>query len=133
MVFLVISDMLRFSDCKNESACGYSEYMSPRKPAERSITLVYVYFFDSSQICLGASNINVSCIRLTAISTSLLCEATAAKRIVCGGLTFLIQSLLREWQEKDIDTDGLIDLVSLPLLTDKVEVAAAESCNYKKK
>ncbi|KAK5969165.1 hypothetical protein GCK32_007003, partial [Trichostrongylus colubriformis] len=81
----LISDMLRFSDCENQSACGYSEYSSPHKPKERSIAL-------------------------TAIATSLLCEASASARTVCGGITFLIQSLLKNWQEESTDLDGLIDL-----------------------
>ncbi|KAE9413543.1 hypothetical protein Angca_005158, partial [Angiostrongylus cantonensis] len=80
-----ISDMLRFSDCKNESACGYAEYRSPRYPKERSIAF-------------------------TALATSLLCEAAASKRIVCGGLRYLLQSIHIEWKEDDISLDEIVDL-----------------------
>uniref|UniRef100_A0A158PCV0 A2M domain-containing protein n=1 Tax=Angiostrongylus cantonensis TaxID=6313 RepID=A0A158PCV0_ANGCA len=80
-----ISDMLRFSDCKNESACGYAEYRSPRYPKERSIAF-------------------------TALATSLLCEAAASKRIVCGGLRYLLQSIHIEWNEDDISLDEIVDL-----------------------
>ncbi|KAJ1372600.1 hypothetical protein KIN20_034791 [Parelaphostrongylus tenuis] len=81
----LLSDMFRFSDCKNESECGYAEYRSPRNPKERSIAL-------------------------TAISTSLLCEAAASRRLVCGSLRYLLQSLLKDWKEEDINLDELVDL-----------------------
>ncbi|KAK6759265.1 hypothetical protein RB195_021086 [Necator americanus] len=82
----LISDMLRFSDCRNESTCGYSEYMAPRKPEERSIAL-------------------------TAIATSLLCESSSDSHLICGGIRFLIQSFMKEWKEDDIDLRDLVYLV----------------------
>ncbi|KJH40394.1 hypothetical protein DICVIV_13654 [Dictyocaulus viviparus] len=81
----LISGMLRFSDCRNELVCGYAEYRGPRNSEERSMAL-------------------------TAIATSLLCEAAASSRIICGSLSFLLQSFLEDWGGNDISIDELIDL-----------------------
>ncbi|EYB91196.1 hypothetical protein Y032_0209g2106 [Ancylostoma ceylanicum] len=59
--------------------------MMPRKPEERSIAL-------------------------TALATSLLCESTSDSHLVCGGIRFLIQSFLKDWQEEDFDLSDLISL-----------------------
>uniref|UniRef100_A0A1I7W6V0 SET domain-containing protein n=1 Tax=Heterorhabditis bacteriophora TaxID=37862 RepID=A0A1I7W6V0_HETBA len=41
----VISDMLRFSDCKNESICGFAEFGRPQKPQDRSCVYVFLNFW----------------------------------------------------------------------------------------
>ncbi|WKX99325.1 hypothetical protein Q1695_014309 [Nippostrongylus brasiliensis] len=82
----LISDMLRFSDCKNESSCGYAEFGSPSKPKDRSIAF-------------------------TAIATSLLCEAGSSRRLVCGGIDFLLQSIVENWVDDRVDLREIMDMV----------------------
>lgn len=40
----VISDLLRFSDCSNETACGFAEYGRPQTEENRSPLFVFLFF-----------------------------------------------------------------------------------------
>ncbi|CAJ0558981.1 unnamed protein product, partial [Mesorhabditis spiculigera] len=85
----LIADMLRFSDCNGQESCGYSEYGRPVSPVDRSPVL-------------------------TAISTSLLCEAMADENLVCGGLRYLHSVMLGDFAENEsnnfINFNGMADI-----------------------
>ncbi|PAV75114.1 hypothetical protein WR25_05468 isoform D [Diploscapter pachys] len=92
----LISSMLQFSDCKRGmAACGFSEYKSPATPNDRSMIL-------------------------TAVTTSLLCEATVDESIVHGPIKFITQSLGNySGSSNSLEDSAIQDIVDIDKIKDR--------------
>ncbi|KAM3728473.1 Ophiophagus venom factor [Dirofilaria immitis] len=91
----LISAMLTFSNCHGiiSQSCAFSNYRNPRQSHEESFLL-------------------------TALSTSLLCEANADERIVCPLLTYLLKKTATDMDTR-FPIDYFLDLMDLITIEDK--------------